>query len=524
MKKIIVSCVLAALVLFIIVVPVKADTETDIFDTLKKQGFTESYVAIDGDSLLIRVGFDALPENTVDLLFHIALLGYKADPSAKKVYVEFYQNDEPIIGIFVRGKDLGFYTKGALSEKDLGERAVFFDLRSPEGELSQDYLNNYNALIDNINLNDNNLLSVDLEYFGDSEKVSDVIVPMLFSAVNSYAGADAVALKFRENNGEKWLIIQAKTDDILSLVNGDISPEDFAKKTNIYERPINQNNFGLNVLNVFVNKIKNLFGVKSNNMSINKLTVGSTKGSKKSNPLINVILAVLSFVLFIIFWISGKNAKKKIAHILQARKVNLAHFPENKKRVYGKFVGVIHSESPLIAPFSKKQVVMYQARLDRLDSESDADGEGTHSIWNTVWKENRAADFAIKQNGSDSELSIDHTKQLPTISLSATFNKSVNENDFPIVQQYQAKVFKKRFRAIEKALEVGRKVFFVGGIERVEDGNLHFIPRPGYLNSIFLHSERKLTSHYLKVSHFLYFLAFVFFVIMLYFGYLLLFS
>ena len=524
MKKIIVFFVLVTIFCSLFVVSAFADAEMDVFNALKENGFTTSYVAITGDTLLIRVGFDIMPENAGDLLFQVALLGYKKDPDAKKVYVEFYQDDAPVIGIFLRGEDLYAYTKGALSDTDLGERAVFFDLRTPEGEISQDFLNNYNTLVRNVTLDNNNTLLLDLEYMGDNDKFKDVVVPMLFSAINDYEGANAVALKFRENNGEKYFVVRAETNDILSLVNGDITIDDFTKKAKIYEASINKSGLGSNFLSNLFNKALGIFGggkLLSGKGSAS--TSSSLSGSKKGNALFNAILLAVFFILFLIFIAASKSVKRKIAHILQAKKVDLSRFPNGKKRVYGKFVGIIQSNSPLTAPFSKKQVVMYEARLDRLDSETDADDEGTHSVWNTVWKDNKVTDFSVKQLNADEELHFIHTSPLPAISLPKTFNRSVNERDFPIVSQFQARVFKKRFRAVEKALEIGRKVFFVGGIEKTDNGFI-FVPRPGYLNSIFLHSERKLTSHYVKVSRIFSFLALVSLIVALYFGYLLLFG
>ena len=524
MKKIIVFLVLIAVFCSLFVMSAFADTETDIFNALKENGFAKSYVAITGDTLLIRVGFDIIPENAGDLLFQVALLGYKKDPDAKKVYVEFYQGDDPIIGIFLRGEDLYAYTKGALSDADLGERAVFFDLRTPEGELSQDFLNNYNTLIRNITLDSNNTLLLDLEYMGDNDKFKDIIVPMLFSSVNDYEGADAVALRFRENNGEKYFVVQAKTDDILSLANGDTTIDNFTKKAKIYEANITKSGLNSNFLSNLLNKTLGIFGGGKLFSGKGSASISNPLGSfKKSNSLFNGVLLAIFSILFLIFIAAARSAKRKIAHILKAKKIVLSHFPGGKKRVYGKLVGVVQSNSPLTAPFSKKQVVMYEAKLDRLDSEVDADGEGTHSVWNTVWRDRKVTDFSVKQLNSDEELHFIHTSPLPAISLPKTFSRSVNERDFPIVSRFQARVFKKRFRAAEKALEVGKKIFFVGGIEKTDNGFV-FVPRPGYLNGIFLHSEKKLTSHYLKISRVLNFLALLSLIVALYFGYLLLFG
>ncbi len=489
MKKIIVF-VLLFLVATLTVSSVMAYSESaekEILTMLKSKGFSNVFVSTDNDNLFIQLGFDVIPKNISSILVNSALDGFKKFENAQNILVEACTNDDPVLGVYIRGIDANDYLKGILSEDDFTDLVAFLDLRSSFKELSDDLLD-MNAFVENISFQ-NDTLSAIIRYNGDKQHIASDTIGMLYLAVQDCPYAKEIALKFR-NEDNNLSVVQAKTDDILALFNNSITPEEFAKRTKVYKESSSKQNSGIQ----FINSLKNIFkGTQNGNMPKN----------------VNGIAGGALFLLSIVFFLVAKNRKRRIAFISKARRISLSNFP-NKRRVYGKFVGKVEAENPLKAPFSQKDVVMFGAELLKLEKERDPDG---NNRWVPVWKDKKITNFKVKELRGNNGVLIRGNGSVPKIDLPITFNKIIRDKNDPIIQPFLKHgilsfLSHHSFRAKERALENGRKVFFLGGIQRGEN-EFEFIPHPHLINMLSIHSERRLTGHYRKIAGWLTFFGII---------------
>lgn len=500
--------IIILLLIFSFAASAYADAETDIFNELNSMGFNNAYVAIEDDSLLIRFETPAIPANFSDILLTVAIKGYEEYPDAKTVVVESYINDSPAAGVMVRGEDIAQWKKGALSDSDLYNRAEFIDLRSEEQEIRDD-LSGFNVLADEVSIG-SNTVNVTMNYFGKEEDFLNDFAAMAFTVVQNVPYTDTITFTYLPQEGDKYLVVRTKANDILSLYDGSLSQDDFLNK--LYTKETTKIPSAASSAGSITNFFKNIFG------NINIVQSGKFGKSLISNPLMNLLAFLIIFVLFIVFFFMGRSRRKRIAGIVKTRKISLSHFP-NREKVYGKLVGIIDTAQPLQAPFSKKAVVMYNAQLQELRAVADDEG-GSSKEWVNIWRDKKEIDFFVKDLNSDNSILIKKESKKLKIDLPVTFKREIRNKQDPIVQPFVGKgIFswgRKRFRAVEEALEKGRKVFFIGGIKCIENG-FEFIERPHFLNMISIHSERRLTSHYKKLSLFFTFFAIIFLLISIYF-------
>lgn len=507
MKKLL-AMILILVLPILFISSVYADAETDIFNELKGMGFEKSYVAAEDDSLLIRFEAEAIPENFADILLTIAIKGYEKYPTTNEVLVESYMNDKPIAGVFVRGEDIAQWKKGVLSDTDLTQRAQFIDLRSEEQEIRDD-LSVFNALVNEVSIG-SNTVNVTMNYFGKEEDFLNDFAAMAFTVVQDVPYTDTITFTYLPQEGDKYLVVRTNANDILSLYDGSLSQDDFLNK--LYTKETTKIPSAASGAGSITNFFKKIFG------GINITQSGKFGKSLISNPLMNLLAFVILFVLFIVFFFIGRSRRKRIAGIVKTRKISLSHFPD-RERVYGKLVGIIDTVQPLQAPFSKKNVAMYKAQLQELRTVADDEG-GSSKEWVNIWRDKKEIDFFVKDPNSDNSILIKKEGKKPKIDLPVTFKRAIRNKQDPIVQPFVGKgIFswgKKRFRAVEEALEKGRKAFFIGGIKRTESG-FEFIEKPHYLNMISVHSEKRLTSHYRKLSTIFTFFAIIFLLVSIYF-------
>ncbi len=505
MKKLLVMILILVLpILFIS--SVYADAETDIFNELKSMGFNNAYVAIEDDSLLMRFETPAISANFSDILLTIAIKGYEKYPAAKTVVVESYINDSPAAGVIARGEDIAQWKKGALSDNDLYDRADFIDLRSEEQEIRDD-LSGFNALADEVAIG-KNTVNITMNYFGEEKDFLNDFAAMAFTVVQDVPYADTITFTYLPQEGDKYLVMRTNANDILSLYDGSLPQDDFLNK--LYTKETTKIPGSVSGTSIITNFFKKIFG---------GINTQSGKFGKNfiSNPLMNLLASVILFLFSIVFFFMGRSRRKRIAGIVKTRKISLSHFP-NREKVYGKLVGIIDTIQPLQAPFSKKNVVMYNAQLQELRTVADDEDRGSKE-WTNIWRDKKEIDFFVKDLNGDNSILIKKDGKKPKIDLPYTFKREIRNKQDPIVQPFVGKgIFswgRKRFRAVEKALEKGRKVFFIGGIKHTESG-FEFIERPHYLNMISVHSEKRLTSHYRKLSIVFTFFAIIFILVSIY--------
>ncbi len=508
MKKLFVFIIILLLTLSF-AASVYADSETDIFNELKSMGFENAYVAIENGSLLMRFEAPAISENFSDILLSVAVKGYEKYTDANTVVVESYLNDSPALGVVMRGEDIAQWRKGAISDSDLYKRADFIDLRSDEANIKDD-LAGFNAYTDEVRLDDNNAKLI-VHYFGKDTDFMDDFAAMAFFVVQDAPYADNISITYAPHAEGKYLTVQTTRSNVLSLYNGDLSQNDFAKSV-ITSQSANSPKISVGGSGI-IGIINGVLG-----------KISLKNGFNFSNSIIELIAAGVLFLLFLIFMSMARRRKKRIAYITKTKKISLENFP-GKNRVYGKLVGIVQASNPLEAPFSKKSAVIYSAELSELrKNRGDEDGS---SKWVPIWKDKKAADFIIKEADSEKGILVKGRGTLPQVDLPVTFNREVKDKNDPVIQPFLRNgVFSfmshQRFRAKERALENGRKVFFIGGIQRVEKG-FEFIRRPHFVNMLSMHSESTLTGHYKKVSFWLTLFAIIFllcaaYLLLVYFG------
>ncbi|GEM_PF-3095083 len=494
MKKAIVF-VMLLLIAFSAVRGVSAYSESaekEILTILKSDGFNDAFVSTDNDNLFIQIGFDIIPKNIAGILVNTALKSFKKFDKAQNILVEACENDEPVLGVYIRGIDAHDYLNGILSEDDFTDLAEFLDLRNSFKELSDDLLD-ANAFAENISFQ-NDTLSAVVRYNGNKQQLPSDTIGMFYLAVQDCPYAKEIALKFKGEGGN-LSVIRAKTDDILALFNDSLTPDEFGKRVKVYKENIS----GQNSRIPFLNGFKNIFNGKM---------------PKNGGGIAGGILFLLSIVFFSV----AKSKKRRIAFISKARRISLSNFP-NKRRVYGKFVGRVEAEHPLKAPFSKKDVVMFSAELFQLKSEEDADGS-ENDRWVPVWKNKKITTFKVKELKGERGVLIKEEGSVPKTDLPVTFNKTIRDKNDPMIQPFVKHglagfLSRESFRAKERALENGRKVFFLGGIQRSENG-FEFVPHPHFTNMLSIHSEKRLTSHYKKIAGWLTFFGIMLLLISLY--------
>ncbi len=511
MKKLF-TFIIILLLMFSFAASAYADSETDIFNELKAMGFENSYVAIENGSLLIRFETPAIPANFSDILLTVAIKGYEKYPSAEAIAVEAYMNNSPAVGAVVRGEDIGLWKKGALTDNDLYDRAEFMDLRSEQNEIRDD-LAGFNAYVDKIDITENDI-NVVIHYFGKEDDFLNDFAAMAFFVVQDAPYIDKISFTYVPHGEGKYVTVNTDKNAVLSLYDGSLSQDDFIKSLSVKESA----NLPRGSSSI-INFIKGIIG---------KIPKGNSllaqSSSKSQNTGTEAIAGGILFLLFIIFLSLARNRKKRIAYITKTKRISLSRFP-NKRKIYGKFVGAVQAANPLQAPFSKKNVVMYQAELQEL--RKDTADEDQSKNWKTIWKDKKITDFNIKELGGTEGMLIKEKGTIPKIDLPTTFNKAIQDKNDPFIQPFIRKgllsfISNQRFRAKERALENGKKVFFIGGILKTENG-FEFTPHPRLINMISTHSEKRLTGHYKKVSFWLTFFALISLVVaaylaLLYFG------
>ncbi len=445
------------------------NAEDEICSMLKSYGFNEVYVSTENNILEVKLGFDIIPEDAFKLLLNVALESFEKYENAEDIIVEAYIDEQPEFALYLRGKDASDYFKGKLTDEDISELARFADLRSTFSELSDDLLE-YNALVESVSP-ENSTLNVYIKYVGNRNNFNEDLLGMLFCTVQDYPYADKISIKLLDGNSTTS--INVKSGDVLDLFNDKITPEQFERRV-----AIEKESQGI------MSNIRNVF---SGTFPVNK----NTKG------IIGVVLAFLSIILFAV----SKAKKKRIAKILNTKRLTLDKIPEGK-RIYGKFNGVTECDNPIPAPLSGKHVTVYKGRIQVY---KETDSESGSSNWQTVWSKSIAADFKIKELKSGKFVDI-KSGDLPDTDLPLIFKSKIDSRKAEEITG--KKILGKSIVAMEKGLEVGRKVLFIGGIKR-DNERFTFVKRPGFPNMISVHSETRLTGHYRKLSGWLTFLGMV---------------
>ncbi len=196
---------------------------------LSENDLNLTYATTNGSVLFIRASFKVLPKNSLNLLLNVAVKGMKKEPRAKKILVDFYQDKKPIVGVQVNTKDLKAYLDGKISNSEFLKRCVFYDLRSNRVVLSEDFLNNYNTIIENIE-ESSNVLRLKLLYMGEQKQFLSSILPMMFDAVFYNPSVDRVIFRFELNGRMGFVEFSAKTNDILDAIDGKMPPKEFGKR------------------------------------------------------------------------------------------------------------------------------------------------------------------------------------------------------------------------------------------------------------------------------------------------------
>ncbi len=463
MKKLAILIVILLIVFSLIPVANSGTEETEIYSMLKQQGFDKIFVSTENNVILIKLGTDVIPKNAAQILLNVALESFKLYDKADGVVTELYSGDNPEFALFLNGKDASDYFKGMLTDEEISELAVPVDIRSDFSELSDDLLEN-GFFAESVYM-ENGTLNIVSEYFGKSDNFNSAFLGALFDAVQDCPYAKNISLKIRD--GKKLNVATVQSGDVLSLMNDEISPSEFEKRVRISkENPNGKFSFGA-------------FPINGKNT--------------------NGIIAVILFLISLIFFALSHKKKSGIAKILKAKRVNLGGIPENKRRIYGKFNGIVYLENPLTAPFSEKETVIYKGRVFKKDKNGSK----------VVWEKEFASDFLIKDMRNGEKHLLVKKENLPEIELSVlTKRKLTNEEIDTLRKEENAdSISGNNLFVIEKGLENGRKVFFIGGMERNENGEFVFVKRPNYPNFIALHSERKLTAHTVRASNVLKFIG-----------------
>ena len=463
MKKLAIFIVILLIVFSLIPVANSGTGEAEIYSMLKQKGFDKVFVSTENNIILIKLGTDVIPKNAAQVLLNVSLKSFKLYDKADGVITELYSGDNPEFALFINGKDASDYFKGMLTDEEISELAVPVDIRSDFSELSDDLLEN-GFFAESVYM-ENDTLNIVSEYFGKSDNFNSAFLGALFSAVQDCPYAKNISLKIRD--GKKLNVATVQSGDVLSLINDEISPSEFEKRVRISkENPNGKFSFGTFPIN-----------------------------AKNANGAVAIIL----FLISLIFFTLSHKKKSGIAKILKAKRVNLDRIPENKKRIYGKFNGIVYSEKPLTAPFSEKETVIYKGRAFKKDKNASK----------VVWEKEFVSDFLIKDAKNGEKHLIVKKENLPEIELSTLTKRKLTDEEIDALRKEENadNISGNNLFAVEKGLENGRKVFFIGGMERNENGEFVFVKRPNYPNFIALHSERKLTAGTVRASNILKFVG-----------------
>ncbi len=443
--------------------PVNGYSETaekEIYSMLKQKGFEKIYVSTDSDTLIIKLGFDAIPENAFLILLNAAMESFKKYSKANGVLVEMYLNDAPQFGLFINGTDASDYFKGILTDEEIENLVIPIDLKNDFQELSDDLLY-YKVVAEEI-FEENGVLNIITDYIGDKKDFNENFIGALFSAVQNCPYTKSINIKFKDENS--FRVASVKSSDVLDLMNGEISPKEFENKIKIFRESLNGKY-----------SFSTLF---ANGKAVNGIA-----------SLFFLLIAAVSFF-------ASHKKKSQIAKILKAKRININKIPDTRKRIYGKFTGAVNCKNPLTAPFSKKQVVIYEGKAEEKNRKHD---------FKTVWEQHFSTDFFIADSHGGKTGVLIKKDVLPDIKLPILTRRKLSkeEIDALIKETGNENLSQGVLRITEKGIENGRKVFFIGGIARDDNGNFTFVRRPGYPNFIAFHSEKRLTHHTVTASRLL---------------------
>jgi len=197
------------------------NTEQEIMHDLQSQGFTDCYIAIDNPFILIR--FESVPdENLNDRLLSVAKTACNKS-GQEYIRAEAYFMEEPILALNAGCIDL---------KNDNYETLVFEDIRDPEYKVESD-LAIFDVLIHEVKL-DKTKASISLEYLANEESFWNDYLAMALLVVEDTPWVDEVIFEYPGEKDSKT-IITSKKDNVLNLINNEISAKEFVDQLQIQQ-------------------------------------------------------------------------------------------------------------------------------------------------------------------------------------------------------------------------------------------------------------------------------------------------
>jgi|Deesub1362B_J571_1020462.scaffolds.fasta_scaffold00074_28 hypothetical protein len=197
-----------------------ADLEMKVFEDLRAKGLEKIYVAINDTSMLIRFETPAINGNLMNFMYDVALDAYKIVPK-DNVRVESYFSGEPILALSVKGKDL--------TSKNI-DGLHFEDIRRPEFKVETD-LGVFDVLIYNVSLS-REKATITLEYLADQEGFWRDYLAMNLVVLEDVPWVDEIEFNYL-GEGNRTLTLTSKSNDILAVYSGEMTPEEFSKRIQV---------------------------------------------------------------------------------------------------------------------------------------------------------------------------------------------------------------------------------------------------------------------------------------------------
>ena len=204
-----------------------ADAEMSVLRVARDAGYENAYVALQDDTLLIRVE-DPLPSAaSAGVMAGLAAKGHERFPDTGRVVVQLYRSGEPLFALAWTRDALEARASGASSRQDLVDSAELLDLRSPEVAVRSD-LEAFPVILNDVTVDDSSV-ALDLWYQGTTEDdvVAD-LTAMALVAVEDCPWAMAVDFTFRDASGKQTFAVAVPTTSLIDLADGTIDAETFA--------------------------------------------------------------------------------------------------------------------------------------------------------------------------------------------------------------------------------------------------------------------------------------------------------
>jgi len=195
--------------------------ERQIFETLETMGFDQSYVALEEESLFIRI--EDPDFKVIDSVREILLLASHLG-SVDLVTLEVYHQGEGVYAFKASGEDIAACSRGEISMETFDERIEGGSLLTPEEAIGLD-LGVFDALVYQVVLSEKTA-KVHLKYSGQSEEDLMMDLPNMAYRVLFHAPWVAtVSFNIDHHREARVLGVSFETEDLTALLQGETDLE-----------------------------------------------------------------------------------------------------------------------------------------------------------------------------------------------------------------------------------------------------------------------------------------------------------